>query len=215
MVAAPLRAHHAFAAEFDANKQVTLRGTLTKMEWINPHSWIHIDVKDSAGKVANWAIECGAPNTLIRRGLNKTSIPAGTDIVASVFPADEFAAVQKGNVNDPKAAELYGIQARNLKKLSDQGTRIVLGTDGNTPWGPHDEMLDMVSAGMTPMQVIVASTRNSAEFLRLNDTGTLQAGKSADFIVLDANPLDDITNTRRISQVVLRGAQVDRSQPVR
>ena len=73
----------------------------------------------------------------------------------------------------------------------------------------------MVTAGMTPMQVIVASTRNSAEFLRMADAGTLQAGKSADFIVLDANPLDDITNTRRISSVYLRGAAVDRTQPER
>ena len=72
----------------------------------------------------------------------------------------------------------------------------------------------MVIAGMTPMQVIVASTRNSAAFLRLADAGTLEAGKSADFIVLDANPLDDITNTRKISSVVLRGVAVDRSQPV-
>jgi imidazolonepropionase-like amidohydrolase len=76
-------------------------------------------------------------------------------------------------------------------------------------------MADMVIAGMTPMQVIVASTRNSAEFLRMADAGTLQAGKSADFIVLDANPLDDITNTRRIASVYLRGAAVDRSQPAR
>jgi len=68
---------------------------------------------------------------------------------------------------------------------------------------------------MTPMQVIVAATRNSAEFARIDDAGTLQAGKSADFIVLDANPLDDITNTRRISAVILRGIAVDRSQPVR
>jgi imidazolonepropionase-like amidohydrolase len=75
-------------------------------------------------------------------------------------------------------------------------------------------MQDMVIAGMTPMQVIVAATRNSAEFLGM-DSGTLQPGKSADFIVLDANPLDDITNSRRISAVVLRGAAVDRSQPVR
>jgi imidazolonepropionase-like amidohydrolase len=76
-------------------------------------------------------------------------------------------------------------------------------------------MFDMVSAGMTPMQVIVTATRNSAELLRLTDAGTLQAGKSADFIVLDANALDDITNTRRISAVILRGAAVDRTQPVR
>jgi imidazolonepropionase-like amidohydrolase len=113
------------------------------------------------------------------------------------------------------AQTFYGIQARNLAKLNAAGARITLGTDGNTPWGPHEEMQDMVLAGMTPMQVIVAATRNSAEFMRLPDTGTLQAGKSADFIVLDANPLDDITNTRRISAVVLRGAALDRSQPVR
>ena len=89
-----------------------------------------------------------------------------------------------------------------------------MGTDGNRPWGPHVEMEDMVAAGMTPAQVIVAATRNGAEFLRLNDQGTLAAGKSADFIVLDANPLDDITNTRKISAVVLRGTAVDRSKPV-
>jgi imidazolonepropionase-like amidohydrolase len=110
---------------------------------------------------------------------------------------------------------LYGIQARNLAKLNAAGVRITLGTDGNRPWGPHEEMLDMVVAGMTPMQVIVASTRNSAEFLRLPEQGTLQAGKSADFIVLDANPLESIANTRRISAVYLRGAAVDRSQPAR
>jgi imidazolonepropionase-like amidohydrolase len=92
--------------------------------------------------------------------------------------------------------------------------RITLGTDGNRPWGAHDEMADMVLAGMTPMQVIVAATRNSAEFLRLKDAGTLEAGRSADFIVLDANPLDDITNSRRISAVFLRGVAVDRSRPV-
>jgi imidazolonepropionase-like amidohydrolase len=73
----------------------------------------------------------------------------------------------------------------------------------------------MVMAGMTPTQVIVAATRNSADFLRMPEAGTLQAGRSADFIVLDANPLDDITNTRRISAVYLRGAPVDRAQPIR
>jgi imidazolonepropionase-like amidohydrolase len=89
--------------------------------------------------------------------------------------------------------------------------KIILGTDGNTPWAPHVEMEDMVVAGMTPMQVIVASTKNAAEFLRITDAGTLQAGKSADFIVLGANPLDDIKNTRRINAVYLYGAPVNRA----
>jgi len=129
--------------------------------------------------------------------------------------ANELAALEAANTDRPVAQAFYGIQARNLAKLNAAGARVTLGTDGNSPWGPHDEMQDMALAGMTPMQVIVAATRNSAEFMRLADTGTLQAGKSADFIVLDANPLDDITNTRRISAVVLRGTALDRTQPVR
>jgi imidazolonepropionase-like amidohydrolase len=132
---------------------------------------------------------------------------------AGIAP-EQFAKLEKANTDRPDAQAFYGIQARNLKRLNAAGAFIVLGSDGNRPWGPHEEMQDMVIAGMTPMQVIVAATRNSAEYLRL-DGGTLQAGKSADFIVLDANPLDDITNTRRISSVVLRGAPVDRAQPVR
>ena len=127
------------------------------------------------------------------------------------IPADEYANVQKANVDNPKQAEAYGIQARNLKRLSDQGARIVLGTDGNTPWAPHQEMEAMALAGMTPMQVILASTGRAAEFIRFTDTGTLQAGKSADMIVLDANPLDTITNTRRINAVYSRGQMVNRS----
>jgi imidazolonepropionase-like amidohydrolase len=131
------------------------------------------------------------------------------------LPSNQYATLEQANTDRPVAQTFYGIQARNLARLNAAGARITLGTDGNRPWGPHEEMEDMVIAGMTPMQVIVAATRNSAEFLRLADAGTLQAGKSADFIVLDANPLDAITNTRRISQVVLRGAPVDRSQPIR
>jgi imidazolonepropionase-like amidohydrolase len=127
------------------------------------------------------------------------------------IPADEYANVQKANVNDPKQAEMFGIQARNLKKLSDQGARIVLGTDGNIPWAPHQEMEAMAMSGMTPMQVIAASTGRAAEFLRFTDTGTLQNGKSADLIVLDANPLDNITNTRQINAVYYRGQMVSRS----
>ena len=97
--------------------------------------------------------------------------------------------------------ETFAIQARNLAKLNAAGVRIGIGTDGATSgWNPHAEMADMVAAGMTPAQVIVAATRTSAEILRLPDLGTMATGKSADFVVLDANPLDDITNTRRIAR---------------
>ena len=131
------------------------------------------------------------------------------------LPAAEFAKLVEANKDNPKAQAFYGIQARNLAKLNAAGVRMTLGTDGNRPWGPHEEMEDMVLAGMTPIQVIVAATRNSAGFVRMTDSGTLEVGMSADFIVLDANPLDNITNTRRISSVILRGAAVDRTQPVR
>ena len=73
-------AHHSFAAEFDANQPVELRGTITKMEWINPHSWLHIDVKNTDGTTTPWMIEGATPNTLLRRGFTREAVKAGTEI---------------------------------------------------------------------------------------------------------------------------------------
>lgn len=74
-------AHHAFSAEFDANQPVTLRGTITKVEWINPHAFIHLDVKGENGALESWMIEAGSPNTLVRRGMTRDSIAPGTEII--------------------------------------------------------------------------------------------------------------------------------------
>ncbi|HEY1242688.1 MAG TPA: amidohydrolase family protein [Bryobacteraceae bacterium] len=112
-----------------------------------------------------------------------------------------------------KARDAYGIQARNLKRLNAAGVPIAFGTDSSTDvgWNDHQELTDMVAAGMTPAQVIVAATKNAAGLLKLDQLGTITTGKSADFLVLDANPLDNIDNTRRISRVYLRGKELDRA----
>ena len=155
------------------------------------------------------------PNLVLTPNLPDRGVKTDLSWLRGSLPDAELEKLEAANTDKPREQAFYGIQARNLAKLNAAGVRITLGTDGNRPWGPHEEMADMATAGMTPMQVVVAATRNSAEFLRLAEAGTLQAGKSADFIVLDANPLDDITNTRRIASVYLRGAAVDRAQPVR
>jgi hypothetical protein len=87
--AAAVLAHHSFAAEFDANKPVTIKGTVVLVEWSNPHSWIHIEVKGPDGKVERWAVEGGAPNALIRRGWTKNSVPLGVQIVVEGFQAKD------------------------------------------------------------------------------------------------------------------------------
>jgi hypothetical protein len=87
LAVAPAFAHHAFQAEFDSSKPVHLTGTVTDMEWINPHSWIHIDVKNPDGTVTNWMVECGSPNIMLRRGFTKHSLEAGTDLVIDGYQA--------------------------------------------------------------------------------------------------------------------------------
>ncbi|MCU1336559.1 MAG: hypothetical protein JWO19_2140 [Bryobacterales bacterium] len=89
LAAAPVWAHHAFAAEFDAQKPVKLKGTVAKVEFINPHSWIHMDVKDSDGKVTRWMVEGGSPNALFRRGVTKDALPQGTEISVDGYQAKD------------------------------------------------------------------------------------------------------------------------------
>jgi uncharacterized protein DUF6152 len=87
VAAAPVAAHHSFAAEFDAKQPVTLHGTVTQMDWVNPHSWIHLDVKNPDGTVTTWMIEGGTPNTLLRRGFTKDSLKAGTELTVEGYRA--------------------------------------------------------------------------------------------------------------------------------
>jgi imidazolonepropionase-like amidohydrolase len=138
--------------------------------------------------------------------------------IAETLPPDQMQRIRDEMAKvDSKAKQtqldFFGIQARNLKRINDAGVaRIGLGTDSGVSvgWPAHVEMADMVAAGMTPGQVITAATKTSAELLGLSQLGTIAAGKSADFIVLDANPLEEITNTRKISKVYIRGKEIDR-----
>ena len=108
VAAVQVSAHHSFAAEFDAKRPVKLRGTVVKMEWINPHSWIHIDVKDPSGKVERWMVEGGAPNALLRRGWNKNSLREGTEILVEGFQAKDGANRANGrDITFPDGKKLF------------------------------------------------------------------------------------------------------------
>ena len=151
------------------------------------------------------------PNVVLVPNLPGSGVAADFSWLSGTIPRDQIEQMQEGSVDQPAAQEAFGIQARNLARLHAEGVTVAFGTDGGAGWSPHAEMEDMVRAGMTPADVIVSATRNSADFLALDDVGTLEAGKSADFVVLEANPLDDITNTRQIEAVYLRGTKVDRA----
>ena len=118
--AATALAHHAFSAEFDSSKPVKLRGKVTKVEWINPHAWIHIDVEDSDGKVISWMVEAGTPNTLFRRGFSKNSLPLGPEIVVDGSQAKD------------------GSNRANGRDLTfPDGRKLFIGTSGTG--APYDE----------------------------------------------------------------------------
>ena len=112
--AAPARAHHAFASEFDSKKPVKFTATVTKMEWINPHAWMHVEVKKPDGTVENWMIEAGSPNSLFRRGINKNTVKPGMTVVVDGYQARDGSRRANGrDVTLPEGQKLF---------LGSQGT---------------------------------------------------------------------------------------------
>ena len=104
----PVLGHHAFAAEFDADKPITIKGTITKMEWTNPHSWLHVDVKGPDGRVVSWLVEFGAPNSLFRRGWKRSDLPIGTEVTIDGFLSKKSpTTANAGNVTMPDGRKLF------------------------------------------------------------------------------------------------------------
>ena len=158
------------------------------------------------------------PNVFVIPNLPESDTPVDPAWLGETLPPAQVARMADERANRKPdvaraATALFNVQARNLAKLNAAGVRIAFGTDAgvSVAWTAHTELEDMVTAGMTPAQVIVAATSTAAGVVGLDRLGSVAVGKSADFIVLDANPLENITNTRRISRVYLRGAEIDRA----
>src|ERR1700674_2117303 len=122
------------------------------------------------------------PNFIVDPNLPDRGVKVDRSWLRDSVTAAELQKLQAESKDDPKAQAFFGIQSRNLAKLNAEGVKIALGSDGPIPWAAHEEMADMVASGMTPAQVIVASTRNAAELMKLADAGTIAARKSADFL---------------------------------
>lgn len=114
--------HHSFAAEFDANKPITIKGAVTKIDLVNPHSWLYINVKETDGKVVNWAIEMGSPNNLIRRGVNKNSVPIGIEVTVEGYRAKDGSSTANGTtIKLPDGRQLFA--ASSAPGAPDGGRR--------------------------------------------------------------------------------------------
>ena len=151
------------------------------------------------------------PGFVLIPNLPERGVATDLSWLSVALPPAQLDPLKAAAVDNAEAQAFFAIQARNLARVSRERITIALGTDGNTPWGPHLEMADMVATGMSPGDVIVAATKNAAAFLKLDDAGTVAPGKIGSFIVLEQNPLDDITNTRKIREVYLRGDKLDRT----
>lgn len=150
------------------------------------------------------------PEVILIPNLPSRGVATDLEWLRGTIPDEQLQTLLDAPVGQQAALDAFGIQARNLKRLADAGVRIAMGTDGNVAWGAHIEMEDMVASGMSVLDVLTAATSSSAAYMRLDDRGTLAPGMVADFLVLDANPLEDITNTRRIRNVYLAGEAVAR-----
>src|SRR3989442_15141591 len=138
-LAVPVAAHHAFSAEYDNTKPVTLRGTVKKMEWINPHSWMTLEVKTEDGRVETWEVEAGAPNSMFRRGFNRDSLPVGTELVIHGYQAKDGKNRANGGffiVSHGGKLFLGGGQPGKSKKKKKNPGRVLLNGKTNKKTNP-------------------------------------------------------------------------------